>query len=184
LENLFAPVQSVYVQAATHIPRRWDEQGQPYKASAEDAAYAIFELADGVVVQLNSSWTVRVNRPELVEFQVDGTDGSAVAGLFDVKVQPRAVTPKPVWDPDLPDQHVYASDWITVPDNTAYGNGFKQQWEEFLTAYALDQPYPFDLWAGARGIQLAEAALESNHSGRKINLSAIGASPEAADANH
>jgi len=170
LENLFGPVESVYAQVATHIPQRWDEHGRPYAATAEDAAYATFELAGGVVAQINSSWTVRVNRDELVEFQVDGTEGSAVVGLFGAKIQPRAGTPMRVWNPDLAEEHDYAADWLTVPDNQDFGNGFKRQWEEYLTSWALGTAYPFDLLAGARGVALAEAAVASAEQGRKIEL--------------
>ncbi|MDR1387146.1 MAG: Gfo/Idh/MocA family oxidoreductase [Propionibacteriaceae bacterium] len=170
LENLFGPVRSVYAHTATHIPQRWDEQGQPYPATADDAAYAIFELADSVVAQINSSWTVRVDRDELVRFQIDGTHGSAVVGLFGAKLQPRDVTPRPIWNPDLADTHDYAADWIEAPDNEVFVNAFKRQWEDFLRSYALGTPYPYDLLAGARGVSLAEAGLESSRLGRKIVL--------------
>lgn len=170
LENLFGRVTSVYAQAATHIPERWDENGRAYGATAEDAAYGIFELEGGAIAEINSSWTVRVNRDELVEFQVDGTLGSAVVGLFGAKLQPRGATPKPVWNPDIPDEHDYAADWARVPANDVIRNGFRRQWEEFLVSYALGTEYPFDLMAGARGVQLAEAGLQSSREGRKILL--------------
>ena len=117
----------------------------------------MFELDGGVIAQLNSSWTVRVNRKELVEFQVDGTHGSAVVGLFGCRIQPRNATPKPVWNPDLREEHDYDRDWIEVPDNDVFENGFKTQWEEFIRHVVEGGPYPFDLLAGARGVQLAEA---------------------------
>ncbi len=116
IENLFGRIESVYAVAVTHIPERWDEQGERYTATADDAAYGIFELENGTVVQLNSSWAVRVHRKELVEFQVDGTLGSAVVGLFGCEIQPRNATPKPVWNPDLQETHDYFADWIEVPD--------------------------------------------------------------------
>lgn len=170
LEHLFGPVRSVYSQAAVHIPERWDESGAAYRATAEDAAYGIFEIEGGIVAEINSSWTVRVNRDELVEFQVDGTHGSAVVGLFGAKVQHRTVTPKPVWNPDLLDRHDYDGDWSEVPDNEVFGNGFRRQWEEFLLSHVDGTPYPFDLLAGARGVRLAEAGLRSSREGRKIAL--------------
>jgi predicted dehydrogenase len=170
LENLFGRVRTVYTQAATHIRQRWDERGEPYSATAEDAAYAVFELEGGTVAQINSSWTVRVNRSELLEFQVDGTLGSAVVGLHRAKVQPRAATPRPVWNPDVADDHDYTADWIDVPDNDVFRNGFRQQWEEFLVSYLLGTPYPYDLLAGARGVVLAEAGLRSSREGRKVEL--------------
>jgi predicted dehydrogenase len=101
---------------------------------------------------------------------VDGTHGSAVVGLFGVKIQPREATPRPVWNPDLADEHDYAADWLRLSPHALAQNGFKRQWEDFLIAHATDAPYPYDLMAGARGVQLAEAALRSNAEGRKIVL--------------
>jgi len=170
LENLFGRIESVYARAVTHIPTRFDESGQAYQATADDAAYAVFELAGGVIAQLNSSWTVRVDRKELVEFQVDGTHGSAVAGLFGCKIQPRNATPKPVWNPDLPETHDYDQDWIGVPDNDALMNGFKAQWEQYIRHVVEDAPHTYDLLAGARGVRLAEAGLESSRTGARITL--------------
>jgi predicted dehydrogenase len=170
LENLFGKVESVYARAVTHIDERVDEQGRPYRATADDAAYAVFELEGGIVAQLNSSWTVRVNRDELVQFQVDGTHGSAVVGLFGCKIQPRNATPKPVWNPDLEDTHDYDADWIDVPTNEVFENGFKTQWEEFLRHVLEDGPHPYDFLAGARGMYLAEQGLESSRTGRRLEL--------------
>lgn len=175
LENLFGEVKTVYAQAAVHVPDRWDERGDHYTATAEDAAYGIFELEGGVVAQINSSWTVRVNRDELVEFQVDGTHGSAVVGLFSAKIQHRTATPKPVWNPDLADDHDYEADWADVPTNDVYQNGFRQQWEEFLASHVLGTEYAYDLLAGARGVLLAEAGLRSSREGRKVELPALAA---------
>jgi len=173
LENLFGRVESVYAHAVTEIPQRVDEQGRSYAATADDAAYAIFQLAGGVTAQLNSSWTTRVNRDELVEFQVDGTHGSAVVGLFGCKIQPRNATPKPVWNPDLADEHDYDGDWIESPANDVFENGFKTQWEEFLRHVLEDGPNAFDFLAGARGVQLAEEGLRSSREGRRIDLAEV-----------
>ncbi|MDR6868385.1 putative dehydrogenase [Microbacterium resistens] len=173
LENLFGEVRSVYAQTATHITERWDENGEKYTATAEDAAYGIFEIEGGIVAEINSSWAVRVDRDELVQFQVDGTLGSAVVGLFGAKIQPRNATPRPVWNPDLEDAHDYDADWIGVPTNEVFLNGFRQQWEEYLTSYVLGTEYRFDLLAGARGVQFAEAGLASSAQGRKIALDAL-----------
>ncbi|QAY59066.1 Gfo/Idh/MocA family oxidoreductase [Microbacterium protaetiae] len=170
LENLFGGVRSVYAQASIHIPDRWDENGEHYDATAEDAAYGVFELDGGVIAQINSSWTTRVNRDELVEFHVDGTHGSAVVGLFGAKIQHRNGTPKPVWNPDIPDEHDYDAFWSQVPVDDVFQNGFRQQWEEFLTSYATGTDYPYDLLAGARGVQLAQAGLQSAREGRKVEL--------------
>ncbi len=172
LENIVGPVRSVYARAVTHIPTRVDERGVPYAATADDAAYAVLELEGGVLAQINSSWDVRVHRDELVEFQVDGTHGSAVAGLFGCRIQPRDATPKPTWNPDLPDEHDYAAGWIEVPDNDPVQNGFKLQWEDFVRHVVEDAPHPHDLFSGARGVRLAELALESSATGRRVEIPA------------
>ncbi|MFG3436294.1 Gfo/Idh/MocA family protein [Nonomuraea sp. NPDC047897] len=170
MENLFGRVRSVYAQAVTHVPERVDEQGRAYPATADDAAYGVFELEGGVIAQINSSWTVRVNRDELVEFQVDGTEGSAVAGLRNCRVQHRATTPKPVWNPDLPVTARFRDGWQEVPDNAEFDNGFKIQWELFVRHVLEDAPFPYDFAAGARGVQLAELGLRSSAEGRRIEV--------------
>lgn len=161
LDHIFGEVKSVICLGATHIPERWDEAGNRYDATADDAAYAMFELEGGIIAQINSSWSTRVYRDELVSFQVDGTEGSAVAGLRECKVQHRSMTPKPVWNPDVPSPFNFYEDWKDVPDNALFENGFKVQWEMFLRHVASDQPYPYTLLAGAKGVQLAELGLKS-----------------------
>lgn len=170
LDNLFGPVRSVCALGATHIPQRVDERGRPYTATADDAAYAIFELDGGVIAQINSSWCVRVYRDELLSLQVDGTHGSAIAGLHSCKVQHRVNTPKPVWNPDLPSTHSFFADWQEVPDNNKFDNGFKVQWEMFLRHVAEDGPFKFSLLDGAKGVQLAEAGMESWRERRWVQL--------------
>ncbi|MFE3647250.1 Gfo/Idh/MocA family protein [Streptomyces sp. NPDC059101] len=168
LHELFGPVRAVQARVTTHLPRRWDESGTPYEATADDAAYALFELDDGVLAQINSSWAVRVHRDELLEFQVDGTEGSAVAGLRRCRVQHRATTPKPVWNPDLPSTEPFRDQWQEVPDNAGFDNAFKAQWELFLRHVVADGPWHWDLWAGARGVRLAELGLRSSVEGRRL----------------
>ncbi|MBB5895480.1 putative dehydrogenase [Kutzneria kofuensis] len=168
LRDIFGPVRSVQALTATHIPQRVDERGNTYAATADDAAYGIFELDGGIVAQINSSWATRVNRDELVEFHVDGTEGSAVAGLRHCRVQHRSATPKAVWNPDLPSPVDFRKQWQEVPDNTEFDNGFKEQWELFLRHVVLDEPWHWDLLAGARGVQLAELGLKSAAEGRRI----------------
>ncbi len=170
LEDLFGPVAAVYARRATLIPRRWDESGAPYDATADDAAYAVLEFASGVMASVNSSWAVRVNRRELVELQVDGTDGSAVAGLRHCAVQHRVSTPRAVWNPDLPDLADYPAQWTDVPDNAEFDNGFKAQWEQFLRAAAEGRPLRWDLAEGAKGVQLAELARRSSAEGRRVDV--------------
>ncbi|WP_405015741.1 Gfo/Idh/MocA family oxidoreductase [Kitasatospora sp. NBC_00070] len=170
LEGIVAPIRSVYAHTATHIPQRVDEQGRPYAATADDAAYGIFELDGGITAQINSSWAVRVDRDELVEFQVDGTEGSAVAGLRNCRFQHRASTPKPVWNPDLPVTESFRDQWQQVPDNAEFDNGFKIQWELFLRHVATGSEYRWDLLEGAKGVQLAELGLRSAREGRRLDV--------------
>jgi predicted dehydrogenase len=161
LDNLFGEVKAISCIGATHIPNRVDEQGNAYKADADDAAYATFQLQDGVIAQINSSWAVRVKRDDLVTFQVDGTHGSAVAGLTRCYTQHRVNTPRPVWNPDQPQTMKFEEQWDEVPDNQVYENGFKLQWEEFIRHVAADTPWRFNLLEGAKGVQLAELGLKS-----------------------
>ena len=146
---------------ATEIPTRVDESGREYTCTADDAAYAIFTLASGAVCQFNSSWTTRVRRDDLLTIQVDGTDGSAVAGLRECRVQSLADTPRPVWNPDMPQPIDFYSGWTPVESSESFENAFKVQWEKFLRHVVVGEPFPWTLRAGARGVQLAELALNS-----------------------
>ncbi|MFC7331130.1 Gfo/Idh/MocA family protein [Marinactinospora rubrisoli] len=173
LEHIFGPVRAVTARAVTHIPRRWDENGEPYDATADDAAYGIFELDGGVIAQINSSWCVRVDRGELVEFQVDGTEGSAVAGLRHCRAQHRSATPRAVWDPDAGRDEPYRDQWESVPDNDEFDNGFRAQWALFLRHVCAGTPFPHDFLSGARGLQLAEAGLRSSRTGGRVELEEV-----------
>ncbi|MGO4569485.1 Gfo/Idh/MocA family protein [Rhizobium sp. 2YAF20] len=161
LDNLFGKVKAVSCLGATHIRERVDEAGKRYKADADDAAYATFQLEGGVIAQINSSWAVRVRRDDLVTFQVDGTLGSAVAGLTRCWTQHRVNTPKPVWNPDQPQTIDFYKTWDEVPDNQVYDNGFKLQWEMFLRHVLEDGPWEYTLDEGAKGVQLATLGLKS-----------------------
>ena len=161
LDNLFGEVRAVSCLGATHVPQRWDEDGRKYRASADDAAYATFELEGGVIAHFNSSWCVRVRRDDLLTLQVDGTLGSAVAGLRRCFTQARVNTPKPVWNPDVVQPIDFFEGWQEVPDNAIWDNAFKLQWELFLKHVAGEGDFPWNLLAGAKGVQLAELGLKS-----------------------
>ncbi len=161
LDNIFGKVKAVSCLGATHIAQRIDEQGKPYQCTADDAAYATFELEGGVIAHFNSSWTVRVRRDDLLTLQVDGTKGSAVAGLRECYTQHYGNTPKPVWNPDIAQPINFFEGWSKVPEQEVYDNAFKAQWELFLKHVVKDEPFPWDLRDGARGVQLAEKGIES-----------------------
>jgi predicted dehydrogenase len=171
LGHLFGEVRSVSCLGATHVRKRWDEQGRPYACTADDAAYAAFELAGGAVAQFNSSWCTRVRRDDLLVIQVDGTAGSAVAGLRECYVQPLASTPRPVWNPDVDSPLDFRDGWTRVPDQPAgYDNAFKAQWELFLRHVLRGDPFPWSLLEGAKGVQLGELATESWRSRRWVDV--------------
>jgi predicted dehydrogenase len=174
LDSLFGEVKAVSCLGANHIPERVDEQGKSYAADADDAAYASFELEGGVVAQINSSWAVRVRRDDLATFQVDGTFGSAVAGLHKCFTQHRVNTPRPVWNPDLASSIDFYSNWTEVPTNAPMENGFKAQWELFLRHVAEDGPWSYGLEQGAKGVQLATLGLQSWKERRWLDVPALG----------
>jgi len=161
LDELFGQVRAVSCFGATHIDKRWDETGRPYKCTADDAAYATFELEGGIIAQFNSSWAVRVRRDDLLTIQVDGTEGSAVAGLRKCWAQSYSQTPRPTWNPDVDSPIDFFDGWTKVDAGATYDNAFKAQWELFLLYVAKDEPFPWGLLEGAKGVQLAEKGLES-----------------------
>src|SRR6187431_3056512 len=161
LDNVFGKVKAVSCLGATHIPKRVDEQGKEYECTADDAAYVTFQLEDGIIAHFNSSWTVRVRRDDLLTLQVDGTKGSAVAGLRECYVQHYGNTPKPVWNPDIPQPINFFDGWSKLPEQESFDNAFKVQWELFLKHVVNDESFPWDLRDGAKGVQLAEKGIES-----------------------
>jgi predicted dehydrogenase len=161
LDNVFGKVKAVSCLGATHIPKRWDEQGNAYNCTADDAAYATFQLEGDVIAHFNSSWTVRVRRDDLLTLQVDGTKGSAVAGLRECYIQDYQHTPRPVWNPDIPQPINFFDGWTKYAEQENYDNAFKTQWELFLKHVVKDEPFPWDLRDGAKGVQLAEKGIES-----------------------
>ena len=174
LDETFGAVEAVSCLGATHVPERIDESGRRYAVDVDDSAYATFRLAGGVVAQINSSWCTRVRRDDLVTFHVDGSLGSAVAGLQKCWTQSRVNTPKPVWNPDIAQPIDFRAGWQEMPDTIDYPNGFRAEWELFLRHLAGEVPdFRWNLEAGARGVQLAEAGLQSWRERRWIDLPAL-----------
>jgi len=173
IDNLFGDIKSVSCLGATHIPKRWDEAGKPYSVTADDSAYATFQLHNGVVCHFNSSWAVRVKRDDLLTLQVDGTHGSAVAGLRNCTAQHLTSTPRCTWNPDMDSPIKYNEGWMTVPTNESYDNAFKVQWELFLKHVVTDSAFPWTLLQGAKGVQLAELGLKSWAERRWLDVPAL-----------
>ncbi len=173
LDNIFGQVRAVSCMGATHIPERVDETGRKYKVTADDAAYATFELENNIIAQFNSSWAVRVRRDDLLTLQIDGTKGSAVAGLRECWIQHYGNTPKPVWNPDVPQSIDFYQGWSLVPEQEEYDNAFKIQWELFLRHVVNDEPFPYNLLEGVKGVQLAEKGIESWKNRCWVNIEEI-----------
>ena len=180
LDNLFGEVRAVSCLGATHVPTRWNEAGEPYRCTADDSAYATFELEGGIVAHFNSSWCVRVRRDDLLTLQVDGSKGSAVAGLRHCWIQPYGATPRPVWNPDVESPLNYFDGWQRVPEQDTFDNAFKRQWELFLRHVVKDETFRWGLLEGAKGVQLAEAGLESWHKRAWVALPSLGETTGAA----
>jgi predicted dehydrogenase len=174
IQNLFGNIESLSCLGVTHVPTRWDEAGKPYKCTADDAAYATFALKNGIICHFNSSWCVRVDRDDLLMLQVDGTHGSAVAGLRDCKAQALTATPRCVWNPDIDSPIKYKDGWVRVPDQGAYENAFKAQWELFLRHIVTGSPFPWSLHEGAKGVHLAEQALRSSSERCWVDIPLVG----------
>ncbi|MBL6928082.1 MAG: Gfo/Idh/MocA family oxidoreductase [Rhodospirillales bacterium] len=161
VDNLFGEITGMFCIGANHIKTRWDEAGEPYDADSDDAAYAILQLKDGALAQINFDWCVRVRRDDLVTFKIDGTHGSAVAGLVDCWIQDRAMTPRPVWNPDTAEPTDYFKDWQKMPTVAEPVNAFKIEWEMFIRHMFDDAPFPHGLMEGAKGLQFVELATKS-----------------------
>jgi predicted dehydrogenase len=173
LDNLFGNVSAVSCLGATHIPRRWDEAGKPYDCTAEDAAYATFALEGGAVAHFNSSWCVRVRRDDLLTLQVDGVEGSAVAGLRECWTQAYGATPRPVWNPDVESPLNYFEGWEKATEPREFDNAFKIQWELFLRHVVTGEPFRWNLLEGAKGVQLGAIGLESWRRGAWLEVPAL-----------
>lgn len=173
LDHLFGEVKSLSSVGVTEVKTRFEPDGKPFQATSDDAAYAIFELKNGIIAQFNSSWTTRVRRDDLVTFHVDGMKGSAIAGLREVWIQPHSATPRPVWNPDIQSSHLYFDDWMRLPSTAEYENAFKAQWELFLLHVVTGKPFPWNLLEGAKGVQLAEAGYEASEKRVWVNIPSL-----------
>ena len=174
VDNVFGNIKAVSCLGATHIKERFDESGKPYQCTADDSAYATFELENGIICQFNSSWCVRVRRDDLLTLQVDGTKGSAVAGLRDCVSQQYNNTPRPVWNPDVDNSIDFFGSWAKVPSQVIYDNAIKIQWELFLKHVVKGDPFRWSLLEAAKGVQLANKGIESSEKRAWVELPKLG----------
>jgi predicted dehydrogenase len=158
-DRLLGEIKAVSCRHITALPERRDETGNSYRVDVEDTAFAVFELAGGVLAQIGSSWASRVKRDDLLQIQVDGTRGSAVCGLYLYRcfVQPLVATPKPFFDPERPQPMVFDEQWQEMPDVEPARNGYRAGWELFLRHVAENAPFLSPFREGAKSVQLAEA---------------------------
>jgi predicted dehydrogenase len=172
-DRLLGPIAAVSCRHMTAQPRRRDEASRPYEVDVEDHAFAMFELEGGVLAQIASSWASRVKRDDLLQIQVDGTRGSAVAGLHRCFVQPLVATPRPFFSPEQPQAMVFDEQWQEMPDIEPFENGYRAGWELFLRHVAEGAPFAASLLEGAKSVQLAEACYESHRERRWVDLAPL-----------
>lgn len=172
-DRLLGPIAAVSCRHMTALPVRRDESGRRYNVDVEDHAFAIFELEGGALAQIASSWANRVKRHDLLQIQVDGTLGSAVAGLHRCFIQPSVATPRPFFSPEQPQSMVFDEQWQEMPDIEPFENGYRAGWELFLRHVAEGAPFPAPLLEGAKSVQLAEACYQSHRERRWVELPAL-----------
>lgn len=170
LEAMGGRPLDVVCSADTLVKKRWDEKGKPYNADADDSLMSISRLSGGAMAQIMSSWCVRVRTEDIIVMQVDGSDGSAVAGLNHCYTQRRENTPKGQWSLDVAEPLDFYRDWQKMPEVEPYKNAFRIQWELFLKHVVEGGDFPWNLRAGAQGVQFAEAAEASWKDRRWIDL--------------
>jgi predicted dehydrogenase len=172
-DRLLGPITAVSCRHMTALPTRRDEAGRRYDVDVEDHAFAIFELEGGALAQIGSSWANRVKRDDLLQIQVDGTLGSAVAGLHRCFIQPAVATPRPFFSPEQPQAMVFDEQWQELPELEPFENGYRAGWELFLRHVAEGAPFPAPLLEGARSVQLAEACYQSHRERRWVDLPSL-----------
>ena len=174
IDRLAAPVTGVCALMATAIPERVDELGRTYTVDAEDTSHALLRLAGGAVGVITNSWATRVRRDDTMVVQIDGTQGSAVAGRARCFTQAAVNTPEAFFGPNRPGGMDFLAQWQEVPDTLQGGNPFRQCWEAFLRHVAEDAPYVPTLVEGAKAVQLADLAYRSVAEGRWMEVPALG----------
>ena len=176
VEGTLGPIARVAALSWTGQTERADEAGDRFHVDVEDNAHTLLELESGARGAILSSWSTRVRREDLVTFLVDGTEGSAMAGLRRCWKQAAGDTPLVRGflmgrDADTMDVSVdYRENWREEPDVEPYKNPYRYGWERFIHHVAGDEPFYADLSAGIRDVRLAEACLQSAQEGGWVDM--------------
>jgi predicted dehydrogenase len=184
LASLLGPIKAVSCRKKTQIPKRIDEMGKPYDVDVEDEVFATLEFESGALAQVTTSWATRVKRDDLIQIQIDGTLGSAVAGGHRCFVQSLAATPKPLWNADAPQTMNFDEQWLEIPDNEPFKNSYRSGWEQFLRHVAQDDLLPSSILEGVKDVQLTELCYQSDRERRWIDVPALESTPPDKRAGH
>ena len=171
--SLMGPIRAVSCRRVTQQKKRWDESGKPFDVDVEDEVFATFEFESGALAQVTSSWASRVKRDDLIQIQIDGTLGSAVAGGHKCYVQSLAATPRPTWNVEVPQAMDFDTQWQEVPEHEPFKNSYRYGWEQYLRHVAEDAPLRSTLLEGARDVQLTEACYQSDRERRWIDIAPL-----------
>jgi predicted dehydrogenase len=162
IETIVGSIVRVASSEWIATPERVDEQGKRYAVAVEDSAATLVEIEGGAFGTILSSWATRVRRDDLLTLQVDGSKGSAIAGLHRCHVQMNAQTPSIAHFSVMKDIGAdYRHDWTEAPPLPSYTNPYRVGWERFLRHVATDAPMPSDFAAGIRDVAFAEACHRS-----------------------
>ena len=162
IEGILGPIRRGVSATPTAIPERVDEEGNRFHVDVDDTSVTLAELASGAVGTIICSWATRVRRDDLVTLQIDGTGGSALAGLHRCWMQSAAGTPTiRRFNPDIDIAEDYRAQWTEVAGAAAYTNPYRVGWENFLRHVVADAPLVCNFAAGLRDVQLAEACYRS-----------------------
>ena len=171
--SLMGPIKAVSCRKLTQQKKRWDEAGKPFDVDVEDEVFSTFEFESGAMAQVTTSWASRVKRDDLIQIQIDGTHGSAVAGGHKCFVQSLAATPRPAWNVEVPQAMDFDTQWQEVPEHEPFKNSYRHGWEQYLRHVAEDAPLRSTLLEGARDVQLTEACYQSDRERRWIDIAPL-----------
>ena len=102
--------------------------------------------------------------------QIDGTNGSAVAGRCRCYTQSAVNTPEAFIKAAVPGGVDLMAHWQEVPDAFPVKPPFRQCWELFLRHVGEDAPLVPTLVEGAKAVQLADLAYKSVAERRWIDV--------------